>query len=477
LKNPISTYIQNWQVNPVVSLLSGPAFLLAFFFASCEEPIEVEGDLVPGGNNTEIRFVEIPLDLNHAAFDSLIISTNGVTGSRGQIFVGHQSSPEIGDFTAEAYFGALLDNDFIRDSLPANATAVETRLKLGFNYFYGDEFNQAQNFIVSQLRDTLIVSGELYSIYDEISIENKVSLDQEIIVNPIDTIPDYVQLSNTLGNDILNRVRDEDLNSVGIYNALRGFKIEVEGGVNNLQAISLASGESFIEVIYSAPSLDTLKSVKFDISGSSFTHVDFDPGSLIPSTYSGNKSFDLLDPSKAYFNNLMGISPRVKLNGYLNFIDTVEFLQINKAELVINSNDFSTADDESSQIRPAGNIIPYILDRDGNIVKKGEDFWALQSNFTTNGAPADPNQASSPVVLTYDDNKKEIKADLSFFLQEIYNNPDLWNEEYDFLFTGQFIRRNQTPFNEVPKINLGNFDNFLVDKENIKLKIYYTTFK
>jgi hypothetical protein len=477
LKNPILTYIQSWRANFAVKILSGPAFLLAFFFASCEEPIEVEGDLVPGGNNTEIRYVEIPLEMNHTAFDSLIVSTNGVQGSRGQIFVGHQNSPEIGEFTAEAYFGALLENDFIRDSLPANATAVETRLKLGFNYYHGDDFNQPQNFIVSQLSDTLTINGELYTIYDEIPVQSKVSLDQEIIVNPVDTIPDYVQLNNSLGNNILNRVRNEDLNSVGIYNALRGFKIEVESGVNNLQAISLASGESFIEVIYSAPSLDTLKSVKFDISGSSYTHVDYNPGSLVPSDYSGKKSFELSDPSKAYFNNLMGISPRLNLDSYLNFIDTVEFLQINKAELVISNSEFNVSDNESSQTRPAGNIIPYILEDDGSIAKKGEDFWAFQSNFTSNGAPANPNQASSPVVMTFDENKKEIKADISFFLQEIYNNPDLWDEDNDFLFTGQFIRRNQTPFNEVPKINIGNFDSFLVDKENVKLKIYYTTFK
>lgn len=477
MKNPISTYIQNWQANTAVRLLTGPAFLLAFFFASCEEPIEVEGDLVPGGNNTEIRYVEIPLEMNHTAFDSLIISTNLVQGSRGQVFVGHQNSPEIGNLKASAYFSALLGNDFVRDSIPAGATAVETRLKIGLNYYYGDDFRTPQNFVVSQLSDTLAVTGTEYRIYDEIPVGNKVSLDEEIMISPVDTFPNYVQLNNELGNTILSNVRNKDFNPVEIANSLKGFKIEVDPYTNNLQAIDLTNGESFLEVIYDSPTQDSLRSVKLNFSGSSFTNIDFAPGSLVPSDYSGKKSFNLNDPSKAYFNNLMGISPRIDLGNYLNFLDTVEFMQINKAELVIGSNEFRIADNTENQIRPANNIIPYILEEDGDVAKIGEDFWAFQSNFNPNGAPANPNQATSPVILGYDENKREIKGDISFFIQEIYNNPDLWDADNNFMFTGQFIRRNSTPFNEVPKINIGTFDNFLVEKENIKLKIYYTTFK
>ncbi|WP_296620961.1 hypothetical protein [Marivirga sp.] len=478
MKNPISIYIQNWQANIAASIITGPAILLAFFFASCEEPIEVESDLVPGGNNTEIRYIEIPLEVTHSAYDSLLISSNEVAGSRGQIFVGHQNSPEIGDFAAQAYFGALLDSEFVRDSVPIGAIAVQTRLKLGLNYYYGSDFDKAQNFIVSQLDDTLAISGELYTIYDQIPVGNQVSLDQEIVVNPTDTIPDYVQLNNSLGNSMLNRIRDEDLNRIDIYNALRGFKVEVAAGNNNLQAINLASNDSYIEVIYEAPGQDTLKSVTFALSGSSFTHIDYTPGSLVPSDYSGKKSFNLSDPSKAYFNNLMGISPRLDLGNYLNFIDTLQqSMQINKAEIAISSDEFTVENTMSIQKRPVQNVIPYILNENGNIVKKGEDFWALQSNFNTNGAPVNPNDASSPINLSFDNNKKEIKGDISFFLQEIYLSPELWEEEYNFMFTGQFIRRNETPFKETPKINIGNFDHFLVDKENIKLKIYYTTFK
>lgn len=476
MKNPISTFIQNWQVKTATSIFTGPAILLAFFFTSCEEPIEVESDLVPGGNNTEIRYVEFPLEMSHTAFDSLIISSNEVEGARGQIFVGHQNSPEIGDFSASAYFGAILDQTFNRDSLTLDAQVIETRLSLGLNYFHGDDFDLPQKFIVYQLQDTLDVSDD-YTIYDSFVTEEVISLDTSIVINPVDTIAEFVPLNNGFGSRVLDFIRIDDLSVEELYNALRGFKIETEAGTNNLQGMSIAGGDAYIEVIYKKPNVDSVESVILNLSGSSFSHINFSPGSLIPTDYSSKKSFELTDPSKAYFNNIIGISPRISLANYLSFMDTVNYMQINKAELVIKDENFSINNSESVQLQPANNIVPYILNQEGEIEKEGEDFWALQSNFNLNGGLADPTEATSPISLGFDPARNEIRGDISFFLQEIYNNPSFWNEENSFMFTGQFIRRNERPFNETPIINVGNFNNFLVDKENITLRIYYTTFK
>jgi hypothetical protein len=495
LKSLILTYIQNWRVNSATTILTGPAFLLAFFFASCEEPIEVESDLVPGGNNTEIRYVEIPLEMNHTAYDSLLVSTNVIEGARGQIFVGHQNSPEIGDFSAQAYFGVLLSGNVIRDSIKINSEVIETKLHLGLNYYHGDNFDAPQQFRLYQLEDTLQTSGQksdfdlesqniqevgehFYTIYDEISTGQQISIDGiATSINPTDTIADFIPLENTFGNELLNLVRNQSNNSRDIYNILKGFKLEVDPGQNNLQALSLASGEAYIEVVYQSPSADTLQSIIFNLSASSFTHVDFQPGNLIPNSYYQGNSFELTDPNKAYFNNLIGISPKISLDAYLSFIDTVDYMQINKAEITIEKQGFIEINTRSQQTRPAQNIVPYIQGEGGSFLKKARDFWAIQSNFSSNGAVNNQNAGASPLNLAYDDSKKAIRGDLSFFLQEIYSDPSFWGDENNFIFTGQFIRINNDGFLDTPYINVGNFDNFLVDKENIKLKIYYTTFK
>jgi hypothetical protein len=494
LKNPISTYIQNWQANFAVSIFTGPAILLAFFFVSCEEPIEVEGDLVPGGNNAEIRYVEIPLEMNHRAYDSLLVSTNAVQGSRGQIFVGHQNNPEIGSFSAHAYFGALLSSNVVRDSVKIGSEVIETKLHLGLNYYYGDDFDTPQQFRLYQLQDTIQISGQkseedlrlaeqnieeenYYTIYDEISVGEEISNGAPISVNPTDTISEFIPLKNNFGQNLLNLVRDQDLNSQDIYNTLKGFKLEVDPGQNNLQALSIASGDSYIEVVYQSPSADTLQSVIFNLSGSSFTHVDYQAGGLIPSSYSGNNSFDLTDPDKAYFNNLLGISPKFNLAPYLSFIDTVDYMQINRAEISIESQDFIEINTRSEQKRPVQNIVPYILDENGDFTKKGRDFWAIQNNINSNGSITNQNAGVSPMNLSFDNSKKSLRGDISFFLQEIYNDPSFWDQGNNIIFTGQIININNDPFRVIPILNIGNFDSFLVEKENVRLKIYYTTFK
>ncbi len=475
LPNLISTYIQNWLAKPAILL--GSVILLTLFFQSCEEPIEVVGDLVPGADNTEIRFVEFPLVVNHASFDSSIVSTNALDGSRGQIFVGHQNDPEIGDFTAEGYFGVILDGTFNRSSVLPTATAIRTRLYMNFNYFYGDEFESPQIFKLHQLEEPVSRTGTEYKLSDRIAKGQLVSEDSAIVVIPSDTLENFIPLRNQFGRELLLAVRDTSLSTLELYEAIKGFNLSAESGTNNLQALNIAGGESYLEIIYRNFAADTVHRLTFDLSASSFTATDFQAGTLFPADFSNNRSFELTDPNKAYFNNLLGISPRIDLEPYFNFIDTVDYLQINRAELVIASDEYETVNTISDQKRPIQNMVPYIMNGNGLIDKVGEDFRSIQANFNLSGGVADQSGGGAPLNLVYNSNRQTIQSDISFFLQAIYNSSSFWEQDQSLLFTGQFIRRNRTPFIETAKINLGNFDNFLVDKENITLRIYYTTFK
>ena len=475
LPNPISTYIQNWLAKPAILL--GSVILLALFFQACEEPIEVVGDLVPGADNTEIRFIEFPLAVNHTSFDSAIVSTNTLDGARGQIFVGKQNDSQIGDFNAEGYFGVILDGTFERSSVLPGAIAIQTRLYMNFNYFYGDEFERPQTFNLFQLEEPVSRTGTEYKLGDRIAKGQLISEDSAIVVTPADTVEHFIPLRNQFGRELLLAVRDTSLSTIELYEAIKGFNLSVESETNNLQALNIASGKSYLEIIYKNFAADTLHRLTFDLSASSFTATDFQAGALFPADFSNNKSFELTDPTKAYFNNLLGISPRIDLAPYFNFIDTVDYLQINRAEFVIASDEYETINTSADQKRPIQNLVPYILNDNGLIDKVGEDFRSIQANFNLSGAVSDQSGGAAPLSLVYNDNRQTIQSDISFFLQEIYNNSSFWEEDQRIFFTSQFIRRNRTPFIETAKINLGNFDNFLVDKEKITLRIYYTTFK
>ncbi|MBK6265612.1 DUF4270 family protein [Marivirga sp. S37H4] len=471
--NPISIYIQNWLVKP--TFLIGPVVLLALFFQSCEEPIEVTGDLVPGVDNTELRFVELPLQVQQSAYDSVLVSSNNIAGFENRVYIGQNNDPQIGDVKANAFVGAVLPGNFDRSDVSTGSTIVRTRLYMNFNYFYGEEFTSLQSFRVSQLSDTL--ANKNYTIYDEIGVGLEISEENSMIVAPTDTVTTFVPIKNSFGSTMLSAIANDDLSNSELYEALKGFKIETTGDAQNIQGLNIASGASYFELIYEDPQEDTLQKVTFNLASASFTQVGFQPGSLIPSDYSGRQSFDLSDPSKVYFNNMLGIFPVIDFKPYLDFIDTVDFMLINSAEFVISNPEFETIDNNIVQKSPPEFIVPYILNKEGVVEKVAEDFWAIQRNFNSNGGMANPESATSPVTMGFNKDKKVINADISFFLQEIFDNPGFWNPDYTILPIGRIISRNPTPFNETPTMPIGNFNNFLVDKSEIKLKVYYTTFK
>lgn len=473
-QNPILIYIQNWQVKPLLFL--GPIILSALIFQSCEEPIEVTGDLVPGGNNTDLRFVEFDLDVTHSAFDSVIVSSNNVAGSVGRVYVGHYNDPQIGEIEATGYFGVALTNTTTeRNNIEAGAELVSARLYMNFNYFYGEEFTSAQTFVLSQLADT--IEAKNYTVNDEIAISENgiVSVDTSFVVRPTDTLTHYIPLAASFGNTMLTAVKNDDLTNLQVAQLLKGFKIQAKGDVNNIMGLNIAQGESYFELVFTDE--DTVSSVTFNLTGASFTHVDYQPGSLIPADYSGDKSFDLTNPDKVYFNSILGIFPRFDLQPYLDFIDTVDFMLINRAELVIQDETLEAENSITVQKSPPSILVPYILNEENRILKISEDFWAIQSNFSSSGGIANQQIASSPTNLTYVADDRRIVADVSFFLQEIYETPTFWDPGYHVMLTGQFIRRNPTPFLDTPIISVNNFNSLLVDKGDVKLKVYYTTFK
>ncbi|GAA5033078.1 hypothetical protein GCM10011506_22620 [Marivirga lumbricoides] len=432
--------------------------------------------MVPGGNNTDLRFVEFDLPVKHSAFDSVIVSSNNVSGSVGRVYIGHYNDPQIGQIDASGYFGVSLTNSTTeRNNIDATSQLVRARLYMNFNYFYGDEFTAPQTFVLSQLADT--IEAKNYTVNDDIPVSGngKVSVDTSFVVRPTDTLTHYIPLTASFGNTMFNAVKNDDLTNLEVAQLLKGFKIQAEGDVNNIMGLNIASGESYFELVFTDE--DTVSSVTFNLTGASFTNVDYQPGALIPSDYSGNKSFDLTNPEKIFFNSFLGIFPRFDFQQYLSFIDTVDFMLINKAELVIQDETLQTENSVTVQKSPPSILVPYIVGDEDRILKISEDFWAIQANFSSSGGIANQQVASSPTNLTYVADDNRIVADISFFLQEIYDTPTFWDSGNDIILTGQFIRRNPTPFVDTPIISAGSFNNLLVDKGDVKLKVYYTTFK
>ncbi len=103
---------------------------------------------------------------------------------------------------------------------------------------------------------------------------------------------------------------------------------------------------------------------------------------IMPSNYSANRSFALNDDSQVYFNSLLGIYPKIKIDSYLSFIDSLDYMIIDKAEIVLGK-DLSAVDNLSEQTNPPAIIFPYFLNSD-RIEKVGEDFLGYTKKFFIN---------------------------------------------------------------------------------------------
>lgn len=480
LLNLISTYITSWLDKPFK--FSGLAILLALFFASCEEPLEAPSSkLVPNDNNTNLKYIELPLEASQAAFDTSIVSSNNVNGSEGIIYVGHHSDDQIGDASLEAYAGLALSSGFNREDISSSAELIDINLVLTLSYLHGTEFNKSQQFNVYRLDGSFSTNSRTYKLNDSIASGELISLDNNTIIDPDEFLhnenPDslVIPLENTYGLGLIRSIADETLDSEALSKAISGVKIEVFEKIDAIEGVDLTPANSYMEIAYNNPGDSLNDTLRLSLTAASFTNAHFTPKGVMPTNYSANRSFALNDDSQVYFNSLLGIYPKIKIDGYLSFIDSLDYMIIDKAEIVLGK-DLSAVDNLSEQTNPPAIIFPYFLNSD-RIEKVGEDFWGIQRNFSSTGGVSNQSAASNLLALNYREDESIISGDVSLFLQEVFDNRDFWDEERSILLNGQFINRNSEPFDPRATFTIGNYNNFLINSNDIKLRIYYTTFE
>jgi len=509
LLNLTSIYIQNWLAN--TAKYSGLAILLTLLFASCEEIVEKPASkLIPGENNTTLKFIEIPLDVEQAAFNLQVVEANLGSGSavnqfdsvfirssnniingindqnasRGIIYFGSQDASQVGSVKASAYGGLTLETGFIRDSISSTSELVDVSLVMRFTNLYGTDFGMNEEFIVSRLAVDSLTNNRStkYTVNDALPVAEKISKDSSLRVNPeILLEPDttdndsiVVYLSEAFGEDLIRLIANEGLSSSELSSAIRGIKIETEGNLNNLYGLSIAPTRSYISLNYTKENAPN-ENVKLNFITTSFTQTDFMPGALVPANYSGDKSFSLTDPNKVYLNDFLGIQPKLDLTNYLSFIDSLEFMLIDRADLVIEA-DLDDVLNPTTCIAYPRQLLPYIME-DGLIAKVAENFRGIQTNFASNGGLSNQSGTASLNRLFYDEVENRYRADITFFLQQIFDDADFWSNEQSVLLTSQFLNTNEVAFTPSAPFLIDDYENFLIDTDNIKLRIYYTTFE
>lgn len=441
--------------------------LLSFFYISCDETSEIGIDelLSDQKNKIKVHYVEIPLNTSNIYLDS-------VRTDEGDVYFGKYSNSIFGDVNAIAYTqfsfqkgdevqpipGEIAENYYLPNESSKLDSAV---LYLKFSKVYGAPTFNEQEITISQIQDTLF-SSALYTSSRYVEINSTIGQIgfTRFKTNNTDTFL-TVPISDFYGKFLLNRIID-DVQTVELIDQTRG--IAFVPGENNSQLVSfdLDHEDSKLVVFFNnpeegnaySPADDSLQYIfRFNSPlTKKYSYYDIDRSSSDLSSIDGintNEKFNI--QNKIYWQSATGIYPVINLDNFHSFLDTASNIVLNKVEIITgpidNVNSFIPPSKSLYYILKNNRLNPVgiISNPEENVVMKDNAYYSDES---------DPAEHIFDSIVSF-----SYRGESTVFFQELALN----NISADELIS----------FPELPN----SFDNLVIDKDKIYLKVYYTKYK
>ena len=441
--------------------------LLSIFYISCDETSEIGIDelLSDQKNKIKVHYVEIPLNTSNIYLDS-------VRTDEGDVYFGKYSNSIFGDVNSIAYAqfsfqkgdevqpipGEIAENYYLPNESSKLDSAV---LYLKFSKVYGTPTFNEQEITIAQIQDTLF-SSALYTSSRYVEINSTIGQIgfTRFKTNNTDTFL-TVPISEFYGKFLLNRIVD-DVQTVELIDQTRG--IAFVPGENNSQLVSfdLDHEDSKLVVFFNnpeegnaySPADDSLQYIfRFNSPlTKKYSYYDIDRSSSDLSSIDGintNEKFNI--QNKIYWQSATGIYPVINLDNFHSFLDTASNIVLNKVEIITGP-----IDNVNSFIPPSKSLY-YILKNNRlnpvGIISNPEENMVMKDNayYSDESDPAE-HIFDSIVSFSY-------RGESTVFFQELALN----NISADELIS----------FPELPN----SFDNLVIDKDKIYLKVYYTKYK
>ena len=441
--------------------------LLSFFYISCDETSEIGIDelLSDQKNKIKVHYVEIPLNTSNIYLDS-------VRTDEGDVYFGKYSNSIFGDVNAIAYTqfafqkgdevqpipGEIAENYYLPNESSKLDSAV---LYLKFSKVYGAPTFNEQEITISQIQDTLF-SSALYTSSRYVEINSAIGQIgfTRFKTNNTDTFL-TVPISDFYGNFLLNRIID-DVQTVELIDQTRG--IAFVPGENNSQLVSfdLDHEDSKLVVFFNnpeqgnaySPADDSLQYIfRFNSNlTKKYSYYDIDRSSSDLSSIDGintNEKFNI--QNKIYWQSATGIYPVINLDNFHSFLDTASNIVLNKVEIITgpinNINSFIPPSKSLYYILKNNRLNPVgiISNPEENVVMKDNAYYSDE---------LDPAEHIFDSIVSF-----SYRGESTVFFQELALN----NISADELIS----------FPELPN----SFDNLVIDKDKIYLKVYYTKYK
>lgn len=437
---------------------------LAFFIFACEEPGEIGLELNPENGVFVAKYDEIPINTSVIQYENIlsdnstrIDNLNQSPISGGRLLTGNYSTTDFGEFQSKGFTSIYLsksgftpDDEFIFDSLV---------LSIKVDYLYGDNFAGNKRIYVHELAEEIKIDS-LYLTKNSTSYIEQPIGEFNIDISAYDsTRVDTVyttRLSDELGMRFLDKAITDTLvfnNNMAFREFFDGIALISEDGNNVIAGIPAESQSTFMR-LYIHDAVDTtFFSFIFqgwDTAGYNITRYYNNitlnrtgtPIEGIPDYHTEYQTNNEL----SYLQASAGIFTKLNLKPYLNFLDTINHLVINRAELVIpvkNYNDF---------FEPPSSLDLYVTDENNKFIEI-YDSARLSISYATVGRIIYAKEKS--------ENKGQFIGNITSYIQSLASG----TSSDSLLLIGQ-----TNLWNSVSIVN-----QFTTVKDDIVLRIYYST--
>jgi len=446
--------------------------VLVLFLIACEDPGEIGLELNPENGAFVAKYQELPLNTSIVLVDDILSDNSTRIDGRtqnpsndGRILFGNYTTPDFGSISSSGYSSLYLyqrgfkpkeDDKYVFDSLV---------LFMYVDYLYGNSFLGTKQVNIHELKeeikvDSVYLTKNSTPYYEEPlgTLNFDISSFDSVRV---DTLL-RVRLSDELGNRFVDEANTDTTtfsNNVEFRQFFNGFAF-VPGDANDMiTGVHMENPSTFLRM-YIHDKVDT---TAFD-----FVFTGYDTAGYNITRYYNNITLERagssIGPINEYYTDYFpadgrgftqastGVFTKLDFTPYINFIDTIDNLIINRAELVIPVEPYDKYFD------PVGSIDLYKVGDDNRFVTEF-DSATLKIYYLTAGKigfKKDKNTSTGKydgLITSYIQSvTTDMKAGEPIYSSVLVGQPSLWNS---------VILTNQSA----------------IPLQEIKLRVYYSTLK
>lgn len=456
--------------------LPGLVLLAAVLTISCEDPGKI-GLIVDQDNSAlSTYFKEVVLPSHVVQFNPRKTSESQNTQA------GTYTSPDFGVVTAKSY-AQLSPSLFIQPNDNAVYTGFE--MDLGFDGIEGEllESQQIQMVSIYQLAEPIDTTIN-YTRTDELLLGTKLGdweftpmVDDTLRTDSTYTIP----LDDVIGQDLFNQLQQGSpiFDSDAAFNAYFNGIAFTPGAVTK-EIIHIYRPATRLIIHYDEFNTEGTavpRTYTLSLGSHGFYHITSDlSGTPLDGITADNTAFDPIDDYRyLQFGTMMAI--QVDLTPFYDITDTLDYMIVNKAEIVLDQPKTNLANVEMPSLMYAyftdSTYAWPVTDTSGryDTTSIGSYIILLQDESLN----IKPGVYGFPNKIEYDENDDNFTINISLFFQNLYAG-NFTDESLPFLEEkGQILIFGPTDVLSPQKTNSHtNTSSLAIPKDRIRLRLHYT---